>query len=353
MITETLINSTISDININGLDQTLQALKGKDYEIELLEKIANRPNLAWADQVIIEAELHERKVAENGVNLGGRPPVSGKVGWSQNDTAQLLGISMGGFSQDLSLAKALKDNPHLAKIKDKKTALKLVKQVTKREIAQVEALRPSSIDFDQIFCGDSNDVLKVFPDKTFDACITDPPWSEYKDPELRADDKTLPVFREIFRVLKPDSFLYAFVSTPDYISYSKVLPNYGFKVQDYPVIWHKTGSMTHGRAVWQYARDFEPVLFAVKGNPSLTSGTELSSILKYPIVHSTRVIHPHEKPLELIEAIVGHCSYAGSKILDPFGGSGVLAEACKNKDRRYIVIERDPKRFSLIEKRVK
>lgn len=351
MLNEGIILDTISTINAEGLELTLQRLKGKDYEIELLEKLANRPSLAWSDQVIIEAELHERKQAELGTNSGGRPPVNGKQGWSQNDTANLLGISMGGFSQDLSLAKALKENPHLAKIKDKKTALKLVRQVTKREIAQVEALR-SADNMDQILCGDSGDVLRIFPDKTFDACITDPPWSNYNDPELRSDDKTLPVFSEIFRVLKSDSFLYAVVSSLDFISYSKILPTFGFKVQDYPLIWHKTASMTHGRAVWQYARDYEPILLAIKGNPSLTSGVELSSVMQFPIVHSSKVIHPNEKPIELIEKLIRHCSYEGSKILDPFAGSGVVAEACKKLDRRFIAIERDPKRFSLIEKRM-
>jgi len=351
MIEDNLITETINSINVQGLEETLRQLKGKDYEVELLEKIASRPNISWADQVLIEYELHELRISQNGVNLGGRPKVTGKEGWSQTDTARELKISIGRFSEDLSLARALQANPHLRKVKDKRTAIKLVKQVTKTEIARIDALQFTP-NMDQCLLGDSNDILKAFPDKTFDACITDPPWTDYKDPELCADDKTLPVFSEIFRVLKPDAFLYAVVSSLDFISYSKVLPSFGYKIQDYPLIWHKTGSMTHGRAVWQYARDFEPILLAVKGNPSLTSGTEISSVMQFPIVHVSRNIHPHEKPVELIEKLIKHCTFEGAKILDPFGGSGVLAEACKKNDRRYVVIERDPKRFQQIEKRV-
>jgi DNA modification methylase len=64
------------------------------------------------------------------------------------------------------------------------------------------------------------------------------------------------------------------------------------------------------------------------------------------------MIHPNEKPISLIEDLVTDCSYEGNVIVDPFGGSGVLAEACKKNKRKYVVCERDRKSYEAICKRM-
>lgn len=351
MISENLIRETIELINDKGLRETLQQLKSKDYQVELLEKIALWPSLSWQDQVVIEYELHLLRQFQYGVNKGGRPGSEGKSGWSQVDTARELGISMAKFSGDLSLAVALQANPHLRNIKSKPVALKFVKRATNREISRAESLIPDKFESEALL-GDSNDLLELVSSGTFDVCITDPPWSKYIDPELCSDSKTNLVFPKIYRCLKKDSFLYVFLPSTDYPEYCDLLTQIGFKVQQYPLIWHKKNMMSHGLTTWQYMRNYEFILLAVKGSPSLAAGTDLPSIFEYPIVHASKCIHPHEKPIDLIKKILLQCGYEGMKVLDPFAGSGVVGEACKKLDRKYMIIERDPKRFSLIEKRL-
>lgn len=320
-------------------------------EIHLNENL-RRHNLPWYEQVELEKELHEMRVNEHGVKTGGRPKLSGGEGWSQADTARELGLAMGTVSQDIALANAIKRNPHLKKVKDKVTALKLIRQTTKREISENESLIPSSFEMDQVFLGDSLDILSHLPPNTFDACITDPPWSEYKDDKLRSDESTIQVFKEVYRVLKGDSFLYCIISTTDWHRYHDILPGFGFRVQGYPTIWAKTGTITHGRRAWEYARDYEPILIAVKGNPVLTIPTELSSIITYPSLPHQHMIHPHEKPIELLKKLITHCTFEGAKIVDPFAGSGVTLAAAKAMNRRYIGVERDKTFYDNIVKRL-
>jgi site-specific DNA-methyltransferase (adenine-specific) len=319
-------------------------------EIALHENL-RRNNLQWYEQVELEKELHDLRIQEHGEKRLGRDWGS-NPGWTKEMTAKELGLSIGGFSQDMKLATALLVNPELRNIKDKTTALRLLRNIENRQWEEISARQEPTDEMDNVLHGDSSTLLKYFSDNSFDVCITDPPWSEYKDEGV--DQKTLlPIFREIRRVLKPSSFLYVFTSTTDWYFYYSELQSLGFSVQKYPLHWHKTGTITHGRRVWEYARDFEPILLAVKGSPTLSSGTEKSSILKFESVHYNLKIHPHEKPIELITSILQDCSYPGSKVLDPFAGSGVVGIACKKTNRRYVLMEKEIRRFKLIEERLR
>lgn len=311
-------------------------------EISLHENI-KRYNLPWYEEVQKKRELHELRQRMNGVAKPGTPRLSSKdKGWSQADTAKELQMAVGAFSQDLYLANALDANPSLKKVKDKTTALRLVKQQTKRIISEAESLLPSEMEMNQVFLGDSYDILSQFPSGIFDACITDPPWSEYqRDKSLTMDDSTVRVFEQVFRTLKSDSFLYLITSITDFYLYLQELPKFGFKCQSYPIMWQKTRTITHGRHPWEYARDYEPILIAVKGSPVLVPTTEQSAILSYENLHYTKMIHPHEKPTELIKKIISDCTYEGGKILEPFAGSGVVLSTAKEMNRTFIGIERE------------
>src|SRR4030043_377944 len=86
--------------------------------IELEENIC-REDLTWQEEVRAKAELHSlyqekfgETVSEGG--HGGKRVERGKDGgWGIDDTAELTGDSHGGLSQDLQLARALKENPAL------------------------------------------------------------------------------------------------------------------------------------------------------------------------------------------------------------------------------------------------
>jgi len=64
--------------------------------------------------------------------------------------------------------------------------------------------------------------------------------------------------------------------------------------------------------------------------------------------------HPTVKPLKLMEYL---CKLTrtpeGGVVLDPFGGSGTTAVACRNTGRKYILIEKDPHYCEIANNRVK
>lgn len=349
----------------------IDALSGQT--IRLHENL-KRFNLTWQEEVVLKKQLHELRQDEHGVPQGGRPKKDEpKKGWSLRDTAKELDESMGGLSQDLSLARALEQDATLGKVQDKKTAIRLARVILQRHTSSNEATLPNAhkgMETDQVYCADSSVVLSQFPDNSINHCITDPPWITFFEPSLRLDDRTLPVFKELYRVLKHGSFLYVFCGLDDYAYYAGyTVPNplnptervhhkgqlesIGFSVSSTPIIWQKEASLSRrGVRSWEYDRDFEFIIVAAKGSPALVTSRRLSGIKKYKIVHNTKAIHANEKPVDLISDLITDCSYENEIIIDPFGGSGVMGEACIKNKRKFIIIERNKDYYDNICKRL-
>jgi len=340
------------------LDAEVKEPNDVDAKIMRVHENLHRHNLPWYEAVILVQQLHELRQQQHGKKEGvGRPKKDEKV-WGVRETASELSLSIGGVSEDLSLARAVQYDPSLKNIKDRKTAIKLVRSAARRmQNETMAAMNDIEIGLDEVYLGDSAEVLSHFPDETFDVCITDPPWLNFFDPSLTVDKRTLPVFEQLWRVLKTDAFLFVIVSVDDFVYYGgydylndsgqKVhrlgaLEKLGFKIAKTPVFWQKENSLSRrGVKSWEYDRDFEFVLIAAKGNPVLARVGNLSAFKPFPQVPPAHLIHPNEKPLGLVADLLDDCSYKGSTVVDPFGGSGVVAAACIMGERRFVTIERD------------
>ena len=64
-------------------------------------------------------------------------------------------------------------------------------------------------------------------------------------------------------------------------------------------------------------------------------------------VKSTRGKHSTEKPVALMEWIFKYYSKEGDTVFDPTMGSGSTCVACKNMNRKFIGIEKDPEIFKV------
>jgi DNA modification methylase len=62
-------------------------------------------------------------------------------------------------------------------------------------------------------------------------------------------------------------------------------------------------------------------------------------------------IHPTQKPVEVLKYFIELCSNENNTVLDTFAGSGSTGIACKETNRKYILIERDKKMFNLMSKK--
>jgi len=319
-----------------------------------------RHNLPWWEEALLIEALHKFRQSEYGEAPTGRPKKDAeKTGWGVRDTARELGISLGPIAEDLQLARAVQLDPSLRNIRDKKTAVRLVRIAAQRFEAEEEAgLVNQDLAVNQCYLGDAATVLSKFPAQSIDHCITDPPWIKFFQEDLTLDQRTMPVFKEIYRVLRHDGFLFFFCGLDDYAYYcgsdvrdhstgklvhtNGELERLGFKVSKNPMIWNKTNALSRrGVRPWEYDRNFELGVIATKGSPAMTSPTVLSGVKTFPAVPPQKLLHPNEKPIELVKDIIGDLTYKGNIILDPFGGSFVTAAAAKELDRRYIVCERE------------
>lgn len=329
--------------------------KASAEEINIHENL-KRFNLPWYAEVELKTRLHEIRQSEHGIPKPhpGRPSAKGKTGWGVRDTARELGENFGHLSEDINLAREVRSDPTLKNIKDKSTAIKLVKQRAKQRTAEVEASITGDYEgADSVYCGSAHEILSHLPDTTFDACITDPPWLEFSDKALTRDDETLKVFKALYRVMKFDSFLYMFVGIDDFFFYRKELEIIGWRVYKVPLIWYKPNVMTMTNdPSFHYRRDMELILIAAKGKPAATFNVAKTCIFQVPAIAPALLRHPNEKPLALITQVLEDCTYQGSLVIDPFGGSGATAHACRITGRKYVTIERDRDSYEAIVKRL-
>ena len=69
-------------------------------------------------------------------------------------------------------------------------------------------------------------------------------------------------------------------------------------------------------------------------------------------IKSTRGKHSTEKPVALMEWLLKYYSKEGDVVLDPTMGSGSTGVACKNMNRNFIGIEKDPEIFEVAVNRI-
>lgn len=119
--------------------------------------------------------------------------------------------------------------------------------------------------------------------------------------------------------------------------------NIGF---DYakPLVWDKVtpGMGYHWRSRHEYIVMFE------KGK------RRLNDLRKADVLQHKRVTggYPTEKPLGLVEELLLNSTQPGEWVLDPFAGSGVVAEACLRHGRNCVVIDISDRAITCIKNRL-
>ena len=198
--------------------------------------------------------------------------------------------------------------------------------------------------------GDCLEVMKGIPDKSIDSIIVDPPYgidyqSAWSSDRTRwkkkiLNDKTpfITWTDEAFRILKDDSGLLCFTRWDTEQQFRDALTKSGFKCKQ-QIIWDK---VVHGMGDLKgdFASQHENIIFATKGR-FIFKGKRPKSIFRFQRVTSDKLVHPNEKPIELLEALVNAITIENDLVLDCFAGTGTTGVACKNLNRNYILIEQD------------
>lgn len=64
-------------------------------------------------------------------------------------------------------------------------------------------------------------------------------------------------------------------------------------------------------------------------------------------------LHPAQKPLQLMRALIELTTLPGHVVIDPFAGSGSTVVAAQELGRRYLAIEQDPRLCEVISQRLR
>lgn len=220
----------------------------------------------------------------------------------------------------------------------------------------------------QIWQGDSIVLGERFTLKrNISSLITDPPFgvdnqsNSAVTPEGRAaarkiandesPEVAMRVFRDVWNVLKKgmkdESDIYVFTAhqvLEEWLAFTRNLfATEGFERKAI-LVWEKDGPGQGDLSTWGMGCEF--VLYYKRGGRVMTDKRR-NNVLHSPQVRPADLIHPHEKPLPLLELLIRHSTEPGDLVVDPFGGSGSLARAARATGRSAVCIELDDLNFKL------
>jgi site-specific DNA-methyltransferase (adenine-specific) len=101
--------------------------------------------------------------------------------------------------------------------------------------------------------------------------------------------------------------------------------------------WQKGGGGI-GDLEHSLSTDYEIAIVCHKGMAKIR-GKRDGSVWSSPKIIGNRIVHPTEKPVNLIKRIIEKFSDEESVVLDSYLGSGTTAVACKQLNRNFIGIE--------------
>jgi DNA modification methylase len=115
------------------------------------------------------------------------------------------------------------------------------------------------------------------------------------------------------------------------------------------VIWAKD-RFTLGRS--DYQRQYEPMLYGWReGTDHFWCGARNQGDVWFVNKPQANVLHPTQKPVELVERAILNSSKTRDTVLDPFGGSGTTLIACEKNGRQARLVELEPKYVDVVVRR--
>ena len=214
----------------------------------------------------------------------------------------------------------------------------------------------------KLYEGDCHDALATLGVGSVDCVLTDPPYGTASgDGVSRVSkrgrvfesfnlewDRTFPTdwIQPSVDALKPGGSWFCFIDTKRVTDLWALCQKAGLRPLQV-FVWVKPNPVPHPRKNFQSA--VEMAVYARKPGPVCWYGGATTPNT-FTTCSPRGPRHPCEKPLKLIRRLVSVMSAPGDTLLDPFGGSGTLLEACGSTRTCYIV-ERDPAFANVIRER--
>jgi len=233
------------------------------------------------------------------------------------------------------------------------------------------------LNINTVYLGDCLEVMKDIPDNSIDMILCDLP---YGTTACKWDTiiPFEPLWEQYNRIIKDNGAIVLFGSEP----FSSALRMSNIKNFKYDWIWNKKLA-GNGILAKRQPLKIHEIISVFNSNiyipqmtkrkmrkkmglkeSEITGGNSFAkeyvndeyypvSIQEFSIANLRRGrLHPTQKPVELLEYLIKTYTNEGDLVLDNCAGSGTTGVACKNLNRNYILIEKEPEYIDIINKRL-
>ena len=238
--------------------------------------------------------------------------------------------------------------------------------------------------------GDSIEVLKRIPDKSFDLVFADPPYNMQIGEKLtRPDDSKVDGvndkwdqfssfehndkfskswLKECKRILKDSGSMWVIGTYHNIFRLGYHIQNLNYWILN-DVIWRKNNPMpnfkgtrftnAHETLIWASKNKKSKYTFNYQSLKCLNDDLQMRSDWILPICNGKerlkrdgKKIHSTQKPEALLHRIILATTNKGDSIFDPFLGTGTTAVVAKKLGRKYFGVEKDKKYFQAAKQRI-
>jgi len=245
------------------------------------------------------------------------------------------------------------------------------------------------LSMNTIYNMDCIEGMKMIPDWSIDCIITDPPYwtTACKWDTVIPFDK---MWEQLKRIIKPNWAIVLFWSEP----FSSALRMSNIKNYKYDWIWEKTMPtwvatssfmpMKYHENISVFVNNWKPTFnkqlmersesWKIRAKTPIYWNSNKSNHIKMAdiwaiqynkdkvnpktiikvnsVANSNWKLHPTQKPVALIEYLIKTYTNEWETVLDFTAGSWTTGVACKNTNRKYILIEKDEKYFQIMKERI-
>ncbi len=242
----------------------------------------------------------------------------------------------------------------------------------------------------RIINGESLEILKKIPSKTFDLVFADPPYNMQIGEKLKRPDNSKvhgvndkwdqflnfkhydefskEWLKECKRILKDNGSMWVIGTYHNIFRLGYHIQNLNYWILN-DVIWRKNNPMPNFKGT-RFTNAHETLIWASKSKKSkytfnyqslkcLNDDLQMRSDWTLPICNGKerlkkngKKIHSTQKPEALLHRIILATTNKGDLICDPFIGTGTSAVVAKKLGRKYFGIEKDKKYFGAANKRI-
>ncbi len=238
--------------------------------------------------------------------------------------------------------------------------------------------------------GNSLEILKKIPDKTFDLVFADPPYNMQIGEKLKRpddskvngvndkwdqflnfkqyDDFSKVWLKECKRILKDNGSMWVIGTYHNIFRLGYHIQNLNYWILN-DVIWRKNNPMpnfkgtrftnAHETLIWASKNKKSKYTFNYQSLKCLNDDLQMRSDWTLPICNGMerlkkngKKVHSTQKPEALLHRIILATTNKGDTIFDPFLGTGTSAVVAKKLGRNYFGIEKDKKYFSAAYNRI-